>query len=177
MLPTALTSARTAFCCALLVGALPSFAAAQAMAAGRDSVILATRFADALGVRTASLGRLAASVFVEDVMPGEGIEAKRGMVARVRTQLFLTDGTPVRPGGCQVLQFAIGGGSIIDGVDLAVRGMRPGGSRLVVFGAERGYRDRGVAGEVPPGATLIARLQLLDVSHARFPDVNECLRT
>ena len=147
----------TSRCLALLVSgpALPLAASAQALAAPRDSAILAGPFAEDLNVNVAKLTRVASGVFTEDLTRGSGPEATRGVVALIRIQMWLTDATLVRSGTCSSMQFQVGTGLLIDGVDIAIRGMRPGGTRLIVIGAEQAYGDRGVGQEIPPGATLV----------------------
>jgi FKBP-type peptidyl-prolyl cis-trans isomerase len=94
----------------------------------------------------------------------------------VRVEVWLPDATRVLSATCQSLQFQIGRGLVIDGVDIGVRGMRVAGTRVLVIAAERAYGERGVPGDVPPGATLVARVHLLDVSGGNFPNPNDCVR-
>ncbi len=161
---------------AFLALVTPMLAAAQARMTTRDSAILATPFAVGLGVNPATMRLLSPAVFVDDLTPGTGIEARRGLIALVRADMWRTDGTRVRSGTCASLQFQIGTGTLIDGVETAVRGMQPGGTRLMVVGAERAYGTRGVAGEVAPGETLVVRVQLVNLSEGRFPNANDCQR-
>ena len=60
--------------------------------------------------------------------------------------------------------FLLGAGRVIDGWEEGVRGMRVGGTRRLVVPPVLGYGDDGYAGVVPPDATLIVDIELLDVT-------------
>ena len=42
--------------------------------------------------------------------------------------------------------------------------MRVGGIRLLMIPADLGYGDRGSGASIPPGATLIFQVELLDIA-------------
>ena len=58
--------------------------------------------------------------------------------------------------------FTLGVGSVIKGWDLGVKGMKVGGKRKLTIPPELGYGDQG-ASVIPPGATLIFEVDLLEV--------------
>ncbi|MCC7053011.1 MAG: FKBP-type peptidyl-prolyl cis-trans isomerase [Gemmatimonadaceae bacterium] len=150
---------------------------AQVTVATRDSQLLASPISAMLPVDVARLRALGPGLLADDLVAGTGAEATRGLIARMRAEVWLTDGTRVRAGTCQSLQFKIGSGILISGADVGVRGMRVGGTRVLVVGAERAYGSRGVPGDVPPHATLIMRFQLLAVSEGSLPNPDECVRS
>ncbi|MES3034070.1 MAG: FKBP-type peptidyl-prolyl cis-trans isomerase [Gemmatimonadota bacterium] len=155
----------------------PTATHAQVTVDTRDSQLLATRISDMLPVDVSRLRSLGPGLLADDLLAGTGAEATRGLIARIRAEVWLTDATRVRAGTCQSLQFKVGSGVLVNGADVGVRGMRVGGTRVLVVGAERAYGSRGVPGDVPPDATLIMRVQLLDVSDGLLANPNDCLRS
>lgn len=59
--------------------------------------------------------------------------------------------------------FMLGAGRVIRGWDDGVAGMRVGGKRELLIPADMGYGTKGAGGVIPPGASLVFEVELLDI--------------
>jgi FKBP-type peptidyl-prolyl cis-trans isomerase FkpA len=111
-----------------------------------------------------------------DLVAGDGAEATPGSRVTVHYTGWLYErgasdakGTQFdssRKGG-QPFSFNLGSGQVIDGWDRGVAGMRVGGQRRLVIPASLAYGANGAGGVIPPQATLVFDVELLDVQAPR----------
>jgi len=100
-----------------------------------------------------------------EITAGTGTTAVAGKTVSVHYTGWLTDGkkfdSSVDRG--QPFMFPLGAGRVIKGWDEGVAGMKVGGKRQLRIPPELGYGARGAPGAIPPNATLIFDVELLDV--------------
>lgn len=107
----------------------------------------------------------ASGLSYEDMTQGAGASPQAGQTAVVHYTGWLTDGTKFdssRDRG-RPFSFAVGQGEVIKGWDEGVATMKVGGTRKLTIPAELGYGARGAGGVIPPNATLIFDVELLEV--------------
>ena len=101
----------------------------------------------------------------EDQEVGTGASPKPGQTAVVHYTGWLTNGKKFdssRDRG-EPFSFSIGRGRVIQGWDEGVLTMRVGGKRKLTIPASLGYGARGAGGVIPPNATLVFEVELLEV--------------
>ncbi|MBN3857982.1 MULTISPECIES: FKBP-type peptidyl-prolyl cis-trans isomerase [unclassified Paraburkholderia] len=101
----------------------------------------------------------------EDLTEGTGAEAKAGQTVSVHYTGWLTDGQKFDSSKDRndPFAFVLGGGMVIKGWDEGVQGMKVGGVRKLTIPPQLGYGVRGAGGVIPPNATLVFEVELLDV--------------
>lgn len=105
------------------------------------------------------------SLQVETLKAGSGTEAISGKTVSVHYTGWLTDGkkfdSSVDRG--TPFSFSLGKGQVIRGWDEGVKGMKVGEKRKLTIPSDMGYGARGAGNVIPPNATLVFEVELLDV--------------
>ncbi len=101
-----------------------------------------------------------------DLQVGTGKEAKKGDTVFVHYTGTLENGTVFdssKKPGRGPFDFPLGGGQVIQGWDNGVAGMKVGGKRKLTIPSDQAYGPSGRPPVIPPAATLIFEVELLDV--------------
>ncbi|MBC8467573.1 MAG: FKBP-type peptidyl-prolyl cis-trans isomerase [Candidatus Marinimicrobia bacterium] len=129
-------------------------------------IILSTLLIFGMGCDKGHIEEMENGLIIEDLVVGEGTEAQDYNKVVVNYTGTLEDGSvfdsSLNPGR-EPFTFTLGAGSVIKGWDLGVLGMKVGGKRKLTIPPELGYGDQGAGGVIPPGATLIFEVELLEV--------------
>lgn len=101
----------------------------------------------------------------EDLVVGEGDSARAGSKVQVHYTGWLIDGTKFDSSLDRntPFSFPLGGGRVIRGWDEGVQGMRVGGRRKLTIPSQLGYGAAGAGGVIPPNATLVFEVELLEI--------------
>ena len=103
----------------------------------------------------------------KDIECGDGAEAQPGDTISVHYTGKLEDGTVFDSSeGGSPIEFKLGAGMVIEGWDLGFEGMKVGGKRELTIPPELGYGAAGAPPDIPPNATLIFDVELVDVKPA-----------
>jgi FKBP-type peptidyl-prolyl cis-trans isomerase FkpA len=109
---------------------------------------------------------------IVDQKTGVGAEAVSGKAVIVHYTGWLYD--PAAPDGHGAkfdssmdrnipFGFFLGAGKVIKGWDEGIIGMKVGGKRTLVIPPNKAYGERGAGGVIPPNATLLFDVELLEV--------------
>ena len=113
----------------------------------------------------------AAQLQTIDTVVGKGKQAASGNTVVVHYTGWLYEPKAPKGRGKQFdssvggdpFTFPLGMGGVIKGWDQGVAGMKVGGKRTLIIPSELGYGQRGAGGVIPPGATLLFDVELIDV--------------
>jgi len=101
---------------------------------------------------------------ITDLVIGTGTEAVTGKTVAVNYRGTLENGKEFDSSyGRGPFSFPLGGGRVIKGWDEGVAGMKVGGKRKLVIPPDLAYGERGAGGVIPPNATLVFEVELLEV--------------
>lgn len=99
-----------------------------------------------------------------DLVEGTGVTPLSEQTVVVHYTGWLEDGTVFDSSiGGDPFSFQLGTGSVIPGWDEGVSTMKIGTKRQLVIPAALAYGDTGAGGVIPPGATLIFEVELLEI--------------
>ncbi|MEB3265076.1 MAG: FKBP-type peptidyl-prolyl cis-trans isomerase [Cyanobacteriota bacterium] len=122
--------------------------------------------ADALGgsLNAAKERTTESGLRITELEEGSGAVASPGQLVTVHYRGTLTNGKEFDASyGRGPFSFPLGGGRVIRGWDEGVAGMKVGGKRRLVIPPDLAYGERGAGGVIPPNATLIFEVELLQV--------------
>jgi FKBP-type peptidyl-prolyl cis-trans isomerase len=108
---------------------------------------------------------IAATLLKEDLVVGKGRPARSGDDIVVHYVGWLADGRQFDSSRSRrdPLDFALGAGDVIKGWDDGIEGMKEGGRRKLTIPAALAYGEQGCGGVIPPHATLVFEVELLEV--------------
>lgn len=107
----------------------------------------------------------ASGLIYEELAIGNGAEASAGQQVTVHYTGWLTNGTKFDSSKDRddPFVFGLGQGQVIKGWDEGVTGMKVGGKRKLTIPPQLGYGARGAGGVIPPHATLVFEVELLNI--------------
>ena len=99
------------------------------------------------------------------IQKGDGVKAEKGKTVSVHYKGQLPDGTVFDSSykRNQPIDFPLGRGQVIQGWDEGVQLLKVGDKARFVIPSDLGYGARGAGGVIPPNATLIFDVELMDV--------------
>jgi peptidylprolyl isomerase len=124
----------------------------------------AVAYSRAMAMNTTSSG-----LQYEDTTPGTGAIAAAGKTCVMHyTGWLWSDGAKGEKFDSSLdrgrpFTFGLGNGQVIKGWDEGVAGMKVGAKRTLLIPADLGYGARGAGGVIPPHATLLFEVELLEV--------------
>ncbi len=108
---------------------------------------------------------------IEELQEGTGKAAENGDIVSVHYTGWLTDGTKFDSSldRDEPIEFPLGFGMVIQGWEQGLLGMKVGGKRRLTIPSDLGYGQAGAGDDIPPNATLIFEVELLDANPFSMP--------
>ena len=113
-----------------------------------------------------------AELQITDIVNGDGPTAEAGQDVIVHYTGWLYDPSQPDNKGTKFdssvdrgepFSFPLGAGRVIRGWDEGFAGMQIGGKRILIIPPDMGYGARGAGGVIPPNATLMFEVDMLDI--------------
>jgi FKBP-type peptidyl-prolyl cis-trans isomerase FkpA len=104
-------------------------------------------------------------LIIEELVVGAGAVAAAGQSIKMHYTGWLTDGTKFdSTRDCDdPVVFPLGVGHVMRGWDEGLQGMKVGGKRRLTIPPALAFGARGAGGVIPPNATLVFEVELLEV--------------
>ena len=121
---------------------------------------------------TSKFGANVNELQIVDQKQGAGAEAVSGKAVVVHYTGWLYDPAAADGHGAKFdssldrnvpFGFFLGSGKVIKGWDEGILGMKVGGRRTLVIPPQKAYGERGAGGVIPPNATLVFDVELIEV--------------
>jgi FKBP-type peptidyl-prolyl cis-trans isomerase len=116
-----------------------------------------------------AMTKTASGLQYEDTTPGTGAAATRGQTCVMHyTGWLWVNGAKGAKFDSSLdrkspFSFKLGVGQVIGGWDEGVAGLKIGGKRSLIIPPDLGYGARGAGGAIPPNATLLFEVELLEL--------------
>ncbi|OEK08875.1 peptidylprolyl isomerase [Flavivirga aquatica] len=130
------------------------------------------RLAEAKAAADAALDKIAAGFNKTDsglryqiIQEGSGVQAEKGKTVSVHYKGELLDGTVFDSSykRKEPIDFPLGMGQVISGWDEGIQLLKVGDKARFVIPSHLGYGSRGAGGVIPPDATLIFDVELMEI--------------
>ena len=114
---------------------------------------------------TAGFEKTTSGLHYKIIQKGDGIQAEKGKTVSVHYKGSLPDGTVFDSSYSrkEPIDFPLGMGQVIQGWDEGISLLQVGDKARLVIPSDLGYGANGAGGVIPPNATLVFDVELMDV--------------